>query len=109
MFSLRTFRFRSLQRNRETDERRAALIQKTIRSAIADAKAEATGLRARIAKTQTSAVFLVEQIDGGELDSSHRAKLTPLEKDLFTAEERLAQLKVHLEYLRNLELKAASR
>jgi hypothetical protein len=109
MFGLRTFRFRSLQRNRETDERRVALLQDVIHSAVADAEAEATGLRVRIAKAQTSAVFLIEQIDDAELDPNDRAKLTPLERDLFAAEQRLAQLKVHLEYLRNLELKAAGR
>jgi hypothetical protein len=32
MFGLRVFRFRSLERNRESDERRIALIQKVVRS-----------------------------------------------------------------------------
>jgi hypothetical protein len=42
MFSLRLFRFRSLERNRESDERRIAFIQKVVRSAVAEAEAEAT-------------------------------------------------------------------
>jgi hypothetical protein len=49
MFSLRVFRFRSLERNRDNDERRIAFIQKVVRSAVADAEDEATGLRARMA------------------------------------------------------------
>jgi hypothetical protein len=34
MFGLRIFRFRSPARNRATDERRVALIQKVVRSAV---------------------------------------------------------------------------
>jgi hypothetical protein len=57
MSSVREFRFRSPERNRETDERRIALIQEVVSSAVADAAAEATGVRARIAQAQRSLIF----------------------------------------------------
>jgi hypothetical protein len=60
------FRFRSPERDRETDERRFGLIRTVVRSAIADAEAEAKGLRVRIAEARRSAIFLVEHVGYGE-------------------------------------------
>jgi hypothetical protein len=99
----RLLRFRSPERNRETDARRLALIRRVVRSAIADAEAETKGLRARIAKARRSAIFLVAQSDDGKADPSHHADLTRLEPVLRAAEDRLAQLKEHLAHLRKLE------
>jgi hypothetical protein len=107
MFSLRVFRFRSLERNRDNDERRIAFIQKAVRSAVADAEDEATGLRARMAKARSSVIFLVEQVDNSEPDSKHRAELTNLEQRLLAGEQRLAQLQSHIEFLRSIEVAAA--
>jgi hypothetical protein len=73
MSSVREFRFRSPERDRATDERRIALIQKVVSSAVADAAAEATGLRARIAQAQRSLIFPVEPVLRSEDDESHRA------------------------------------
>ncbi len=106
MFSLRLFRFRSLERNRESDERRIAFIQKVVRSAVAEAEAEATGLRTRMAKSRRSVIFLVEHGESGGTDSSHRAELTSLEARLLVGEQRLAQLKDHVEFLRSIEVAA---
>jgi hypothetical protein len=39
MLGVSEFRFRSPKRNRETDERRIALIQKVVSSTVADARA----------------------------------------------------------------------
>jgi hypothetical protein len=103
MFSLRVFRFRSLERNRESDERRIALIQKVVRSAVSDAETEATGLRTRLAKARRSVIFLNAQIDAGEPDPS---KLASLEQQILTAEQRLEQLKDHLLFLRSIEVAA---
>jgi hypothetical protein len=103
VFSLRVFRFRSLERNRESDERRIALIQKVVRSAVSDAETEATGLRARLAKARRSVILLNAQIDAGEPDPS---KLVSLEQQILTAEQRLEQLKNHLLFLRNIEIAA---
>jgi hypothetical protein len=107
MFCLRIFRFRSPVLDRATDERRVALIQKVVRSAVAEAEAEAKGLRASISRLRRSAIFLVEQVDDGEPDPSRRAELTTFEKHLIANERRLAQLKDHLAALRSIELAAA--
>jgi hypothetical protein len=104
MFGLRIFRFRSLEHDGGTDERRVALIQKIVRSAVADAEAEVKGLRARLSEVRTSAIFLVEQSDDGELDPTCRAELTSFEKHLLASERRLAQLMDHLAFLRSIEL-----
>jgi hypothetical protein len=108
MFSLRLFRFRSLERNRESDERRIAFIQKVVRSAVAEAEAEAeaTGLRTRMAKSRRSVIFLVEHGESGGTDPSHRAEITSLEARLLVGEQRLAQLKDHVEFLRSIEVAA---
>jgi hypothetical protein len=106
MLSVREFRFRSPERNRETDERRIALIQKVVSSAVADATAEATGLRARIAQVQRSLIVPVEWVPRSEADESRRADLTRLEQQLLAAEVRLLGLRDHLAFLRNLEFAA---
>jgi hypothetical protein len=99
VFGLHLFRFRSPERNREADDRRLALIQKDVRSALADAEAEATGLRARIAKARGSSSFLLEQIEDDGGDPTRRGELKNLEHKLLTAEGRLAQLQDHLAVL----------
>jgi 3-methyladenine DNA glycosylase/8-oxoguanine DNA glycosylase len=97
------FRFRSPERDRETDERRLGRVRLVARSAVADAEAEAKGLRARIVEARRSALFLVEHIDDGEYAPTSRAALKRREQHLFTIEQRLAQLEDHLTALRKLE------
>jgi hypothetical protein len=92
------FRFRSPERDRETDERRFGLVRMTVRSAIGAAETEAKGLRARIAEVRRSAMFLIGQ-DGGPA----RAGLQTREQHLRTIGQRLAQLEDHLTALRKLE------
>jgi hypothetical protein len=104
MFGLRIFGFRSLERDRTTDERRVALIQKIVLSAVAEAEAEAKRLRVRISKVRSSAIFLVEQVDDHEADPTRRAELTSVEKHLVANERRLAQLKDHFAFLRKIEI-----
>jgi hypothetical protein len=105
MSSVREFRFRSPERDRATDANRIALIQKVVSSAVADATAEATGLRARIAQAQRSLIFPVERVPRSEADES-RAGLTRLEQQLLAAEVILLELRDHLAFLRNLEFAA---
>src|ERR1700722_774265 len=50
MFGLRRFRFRSPERNRESAERRFALIQSAVRTALVDAERESKGLRGPVAQ-----------------------------------------------------------
>jgi hypothetical protein len=106
MLGFRAFRFRSPERNRETDERRIALIRKVVRSAVVDAEAEVTGLRARVVRARRSAIFLVSHVESGGPDPRHSAKLASLEKHLLAAEQRLDQLKDHLAFLRSIEVAA---
>jgi hypothetical protein len=94
------FRFRSPERDRETDERRFGLIQIVMRSAIAGAEAEATGLRARIAEARRSGIFLVQGDNDGQFAPKSRAALASRDHHLRTIERRLAQLEDHLAYLR---------
>jgi uncharacterized protein (DUF342 family) len=63
---------------------------------------ETKGLQARMAKARGSAAFLVE-IDGGESDPASHAKLKTVERYVAAAEERVSQLKDHLEHLRKIE------
>jgi uncharacterized protein YggE len=101
-------RFRSVKRNRETDECRIALIREAVRAAVADARAEAAGLRDRIAQERRSLISLVEESDSGKPAPSHRSDVISLEQQILAAEQRLQELKDHLAFLRNLEF-AASR
>jgi uncharacterized protein YggE len=101
-------RFRSVTRNRETDERRIALIQEAVSAAVTDAIAEAAGLRDRIAQERRSLISLVEESDSGEPSPSHRSNVISLEQQILVAEQRLQELRDHLAFLRNLEF-AASR
>ena len=96
------FRFRSLERNRQTDDRRLALIQNVVRTAITAAEAETRGLRARMVKARQSSIFGLEQIEGNEITSTRRAELTSLEQNLRATEQRLAQLQEHLAFLRSI-------
>jgi hypothetical protein len=106
MFSFRIIRSRSRERDRTADERRVALIQKVVLSAVAEAEDEAMRLRVRISKVRSSAIFFVEQVDDHELDPTRRADLTSIEKRLLADEGRLAQLKDHLAFLRSIEIAA---
>jgi hypothetical protein len=103
MFSLRLFRFRSPKRNRETDNRRLALVQKAVRSALADAEAEAAGLRARITKARRSSSFFLEQVEGSDPYPARDAELRNIEVSLVTAEARLAELADHIAVLRKID------
>jgi hypothetical protein len=97
------FRFRSPERDRESDERRFGHIRTVARSAIADAEAEAKGIRARIAEARRSSMFLVQQADVGECASTSRVALKTREQHLLAIEQRLGQLEDHLTVLRKLE------
>jgi hypothetical protein len=103
MFGLRRFRFRSPERDRETMERRLALIQRVVRSAIAEAEGESKGLRTRLARTRRSVMSLLAQVQDREPDPACRAELTILERTVRAGEQSLAQLEDHLTVLRKLE------
>jgi chromosome segregation ATPase len=103
MFLDRLFRFRSPDRDQETDKRRLAPVQKAVRRAVAQAEVEVSGLRTRIAKARASVTALLAQIEDGDPDPAHRSQLTIIEQRLREGERRLAQMKQHLARLRELE------
>ena len=103
MYVFRLFSFRSPDRDRETDSRRIALVQKAVRSAVEGAEAEVAGLRTRIAKARTSMTSLLAQIEDGDPDPGCRAELNNVEQRLLAGERRLEQMKEHLTLLRELE------
>jgi hypothetical protein len=103
MFGLSRFRFRSPERNRETDERRLSRIKGVVRSAVLEAEAELKGLRARVAKTRRGVMSLLAQVEDREPDPACRVELTNLERTLRAGEQSLAQLEDHHTVLRNLE------
>jgi hypothetical protein len=89
MFGLRRFCFRSPERDRETMERRLALIQRVVRSAIAEAEGESKGLRTRLARTRRSVMSLLAQVQDREPDPACRAELTILERTVLAGEQSL--------------------
>ena len=103
MFGLRRFRFRSPERNRDTEERRLVRIKGVVHSAVLEAEAELKGLRARVAKTRRAVMSLLAQVEDREPDPACRAELTNLERTLRAGEQSLAQLEDHLMVLRKLE------
>ena len=103
MFGLRRFRFRSPERNRETDERRLARIKGVVHSAVLEAEAEFKGLRARVARTRRSVMSLLAQVKERAPDPACRAEFANLERTLLAGEQSLAQLEDHLTVLRKLE------
>jgi hypothetical protein len=103
MFGLRRFRFRSPERNRETEVRRLVRIKGAAHSAVLEVEAELRGLRARVAKTQRAVMSLLAQVENREPDPACRAELANLERTLLAGEQSLAQLEDHLTVLRKLE------
>jgi hypothetical protein len=103
MFGLRRFCFRSPERDRETIERRLALIQRVVRSAITEAEGESKGLRTRLARTRRSVMSLLAQVKDREPEPDCRAELSILERTVLGGEQSLAQLEDHLTVLRKLE------
>jgi hypothetical protein len=103
MFFFRLFQFRSPDRDQETDRRRIALVQKALRSAVADAEAEVKGLRTRVAKARISLTSLLAQIEDGDPEPARGAQLSNAEQRLVAGERRLTQMKEHLARLREIE------
>ena len=107
MFFFRLFQFRSPDRDQETDNRRITLVQKALRSAVADAEAEMKGLRRRVAKARMSLTSLLAQIEDGDPQPALGVQLNNAEQRVLAGEQRLKQMKEHLALLRELESVAA--
>jgi hypothetical protein len=103
MFGLRRFRFRSPERNRDTDERRLARIKVVVHSAVFEAEAESKALRIRVARTRRLVMSLLAEVEDRDPEPACRAELTNLGRTLRAGEQSLAQLEDHLTALRKLE------
>jgi hypothetical protein len=97
------FRFRSPQRDRESDRARLTRIQQNVRSAVTDAESEFNGLRARLEKARQSAAMLLENTDNGDREGAHKSELKTVEERLLVGEKRIGQLKDHLAALQRIE------
>ena len=97
------FRFRSPQRDRQTDRARLMRIQQNVRAAVTDAEHELTGLRTRLEKARQSATFLLGGMEGGEHGEARVSEIKSVEARLLVADRRIAQLKDHIAALRRVE------
>jgi hypothetical protein len=103
MFGLRRFRFRSPERDRQSVERRLALIRRVVYSTLAEAEFESKGLRVRLARTQRSVMSLLAQAQDIEIDPACCFELANLELSLVAGQQSLARLEDQLIGLRKLE------
>jgi hypothetical protein len=97
------FRFRSPERDLQTDYARLVLVEQTVLFAIADAERELNGLFTRAEAARQSAALL--PVEGGNLDRQDSRDLGPadLDEHFFVADRRIAQLKEHLVGLHTIE------
>jgi len=103
LFRLPEFRFRSPQRDKETDQARLAGIHHAARSAVTNAEHELSGIRARLEKARQTAAMLLGSLDSGGRDDAHGSELRGAEERLLVAERRMVQLKAHLAALQRIE------
>jgi hypothetical protein len=101
MFGLRRFRFRSPERNRETEERRLARIKGVVHSAVLEAEAELKGVRARIVGTRRSVMSLLAQVEEREPDPACRVDSSILNGPFSPASEASRNWKIILRLFGN--------
>jgi len=103
LFLFPEFRFRSPQRDTETDHARLARIHQAVRFAVTNAESERNGLRARLEKARQSAGLLVGNMDNGDRAGAAPSELINIKERLRVGERRISQLKDHLAALRRIE------
>jgi len=108
MFSFRAksdARFRSADRDRETDERRLAAIKNAVREALVAAEREKSALGQRLEQARTRATILAGT-DTYEHDTrlpEKAAGLAESEAEMSRAENRLLDLDRHISKLKRIE------
>jgi hypothetical protein len=103
LFLYPELRFRTRDRDNETDKARLATIRQSVRSAISNAENELLGLQARLEHArQSAATFLATtgSRNDQELDENEPASV---EVRLLAPEKRIEGLKHHLIALRRIE------
>jgi hypothetical protein len=108
MFSFRVksgARFRSADRDRETDEQRLATIESAVRQALVAAEREKSALGQRLEQARTRATILAGT-DTYEHETrlpERTAGLTESEAEMSRAENRLVDLDRHISKLKRIE------
>jgi hypothetical protein len=108
MFSFRAksgARFRSSDRDRETDQRRLATIESAVREALVAAEREKSVLGQRLEQARTRATILAGT-DTYEHETrlpERTAGLTESEAEMTRAENRLLDLERHISKLKRIE------
>jgi hypothetical protein len=100
LFLYPELRFRSRERDQETDRGRLASIRESVLSTISSAENELGGLQARLERARQSAAILTITGKDEELGENDRAGG---EVRVLAPERRIEQLKVHLAGLRRIE------
>jgi hypothetical protein len=103
MFDFTQFRFRSPERDKATDQARIGSIRGAIRSAMADAEKELSGLRRRLENARRTAGMLLGKMEGGGPDKNATLELKRVEERLIVAERRIVELRKHLAALQRIE------
>jgi hypothetical protein len=103
MFNFERTRFRSPERDRQTDQARLASIQNAIRSTTANAEREFEGLRGRVENARRTAGMLLEKMEKESSGDNGASELRRLEERLTVAEVRIVQLRKHLAALERIE------
>jgi hypothetical protein len=102
LFLYPEFRFRSQDRDKETDGARLASIYESVRSAISNAENELGGLKARAENARQSAALLTTAASRSDEGAENDGRVG-LEVRLFAPERRIDELKDHLAALRRIE------
>ncbi len=97
--------FRAAARDRDTDERRLAAIRSAAREALETAEREKTALHLRFEQARTRATILAGTgtYEHEDREPGRAAELSESETQMSRAEQRLADLDVHIAKLRRIE------
>jgi hypothetical protein len=100
LFLYPELRFRSRERDQETDRSRLASIRESVLSAISSAQNELAGLQVRVERARQSAATLTTTGKDDEFGENER---TGVEIRVLAPEKRIEELKDHLSALRRIE------
>jgi hypothetical protein len=103
MLIFRLLRFRSLQRDMETDQARLVLVKRTVRSSITNAQRELNGVRSRLENARQLGALHQANMDNGRAEEPQGSDLAGVQERLVAAEKRVAQLMRHLAALHRIE------
>jgi hypothetical protein len=103
LFLYPEFRFRSQDRDKDTDGARLASICESVRSAISNAENELGGLKTRLENARQSASTLLTIAGSPSGEEPEEGGRAGIEIHLFAPERRVEELRDHLAALRRIE------